>query len=746
MPEISERKYLERSLSVCLVLAILLGSIFLAQDLGRAAEVKKSISKNVEAVADQLEYTKGNKKIIGKGNVVVTYGEVKLTSDYAEVETETKKAYARGHVMILRGDQLSARGEEVTYDFENDRAQFPNGKIVDWPWFAEGEKIDQLEKGKIKIEQGGVTTCDLERPHYQLRAKQVTIHTGDKMIARNVSLYILGRKVFWWPYLVIPLERFVESPFQIQPGYSSQNGAYILTSKGFSITKWLWGKWHADWRAKRGFAGGIDLGYSLEKLRTKGTVQSYLAFDQRAPNPALDNPYSDRVDRNRGRFTWKQRTDINPDTYALVRFHKANDEFLLQDFFQKEFRADIEPSSFVDVTHNSDRYGFYAFNQKRINRFESTTERLPEVRFDWKNAPFFSDRVYYEDLWSLSNLNQKYARSKVDDHVFRFDTFHEWTAPLQWNQIKLTPSGNIRETLYSRDRAESESQARTAFGGAVDLRTQFYRIFNTSTDFLGIDINQLRHVFEPSVRYDTVLESTVSNERLVKFDSTENIDDSNRVTFGLENRIQTKRMIDGKMKRVDLVSLNTFLSYDFHPDEEYSRSGFSIWSGEFQFRPYPWLQYETRYEYDMIRDKFRQFNQDLIARTGRYHILFGHRYVARSSYLNAEGNQQFVLDTGAWVNTRWAIGGYVRWNAEHNKLEEWQISATRDLHDFLLDFGYNVRNSLIDRSNKELFFLLRLKAFPAFPLKSGNRASFSEPRIGTTVAGANQAPSAFEAA
>ncbi len=735
----------------CLGISLLAFFIFMAGTLwisewSRATEEKKPAAKNdIEAVADQLEYSKGNKKIIAKSNVVVTYGDVKLTSDYAEVETESKKAYARGHVMILRGDSLAAKGNEVTYDFENERAEFPNGQVSEWPWYANGRKIDQIEKGKIKIEDGGVTTCDLERPHYQLRAKHVSIHTGDKIVARSVSLYILGKKVFWWPYMVIPLQRFLESPFQIQPGYSSEDGGYVLISKGFSITKSLWGKWHTDWRSKRGFAGGIDLGYAFAKLKTHGSLQTYLAFDKNAPNPSLTNPYSDREDRNRGRFTWKQRTDFNPDTYALFRFHKAADEYVLQDFFEKEFRADIEPTSFANFTHNTDRYGFYAFAQKQVNRFESTTERLPEIRFDWKNAPFFSDRLYYENLTSLSNLNQKYARATPDDNVFRFDTFHEWSLPEKWHEIKLTPSVNLRETLYSRDRMDANPLARTAFGGALDLRTQYYKVYNTSSNFLGIEINQLRHVLEPSVRYDTVLESTVSNEKLVKFDSTEDIDDSNRITLGLENRIQTKRVIDGKMRRVDLVSLNTFLSYDLHPDEEFSRSGFSLWSGEVQFRPYEWLQCETRYQYDMFRDRFREIDQDFIARTGRFHVLFGHRFVATNPFLNAKGSQQFVFDGGVWLNSRWKVGGYIRWNAEKHNLDEWQISATRDLHDFLLDFGYNVRNSLIDRSNKELFFLLRLKAFPEFPLKSGNRASFSEPRIGTTVAGSSQAPPAFEA-
>ena len=725
---------------------VFLAALILSQaGLSSAAE-KKAASGEVEAVGDQLEYLSGQKKMIARGNVVVTYGDVKMTSDYAEVDKENKKAYARGHVVLVRGDLLAARGEEAHYDFGTDQGSFPNGKTTLGPWFAGGREIRQVKKGKLEIEDAELTSCDLDRPHYVLRARHITVYPGDKAIARSVTTYILGKPVFWWPYAVIPLQNPFESPIQIQPGYSSEDGAYILTSKGISFAKQVWGKWHADYRLKRGVGGGFDVGYHFDKIKTDGDLKTYWTQDKRSPRPGADLPYADREDRDRGRISWRQRTDFNPDTYALLRFHRLADEFFLQDFFEKEFRSDVEPTSFVNLTHNTERYGAYVFNQARINKFETVTERLPEIRFDWKNAPFFSDRVYYESNTSLANLNQELGRSPEDFHAFRVDSLHEWALPMKWNEIKLTPSTNFRETLYDRKRFESDAVARTAFGGAVDLRTQFYRLFNTSFDKMGIEANQLRHVFEPSVRYDGTWHSSVSSEELHRFDSVDAVDDANRVTFGLENRIQTKRVINGKLKRVDLVSLNTFLSYDFHPDEESSQSNFSTWIVEAQFRPYSWLQYEVRYDYDMVRDKFREFNQDLTAKKSRYHALFGHRLVTERSFINARGNNQFVFDAGVWLNDLWQVGAHVRWDAQDQELEEWQISATRDLHDFLLDIGYNVRNSEIDSSNKELFFLFRLKAFPQYDLKSGNRASFSEPRIGSTVAGSNTVQAAGYAA
>ncbi len=40
--------------------------------------------------------------------------------------------------------------------------------------------------------------------------------------------------------------------------------------------------------------------------------------------------------------------------------------------------------------------------------------------------------------------------------------------------------------------------------------------------------------------------------------------------------------------------------------------------------------------------------------------------------------------------------------------------------------------------NNQLYFNFRMKGFPDLALRNGSKASFSEPRIGETVAGANE--------
>lgn len=723
----------------------------------------------VEAVADSLEYNKDSGKMIARGNAVITYQGTKLLADYAEVESNTKKAYARGHVMVFDGDSPRLQGEEVYYDFENQSGSFPNARAISAPmnlsgpppggearpqatpqgmtWYARGAEIHQVSEGVQKVQKGGVTTCNYEKPHYEIRCKKATLYTNVKLVMYNATVYVLGKPVFWWPYVTVPLN-WPTLPFQVSPGYSKQFGAYIELSKGITLTKNLWGMAHLDWRAKRGVGGGWDQYYEFGKY-AQGSVKLYLTQDKDAPTPGYlgtgsddENPYAKREDKERGRITWRHRSDFGENTNILLRYHRVADQYFLQDFFEKEYRADMQPFSFVTGTHNTERYGAMVFAEKKMNSYESVVERLPEIRLDWKNQPFLKDWVFNESRVQFDNLYKTYSHSDYTQKAIRTDAYSRWYLPLKWNEIKLTPYAGYRGTEYSRQKNSNSAVYRNIFEYGADLRTQIYKTHDVSFDKLGIEVNQLRHIIEPSVRYDGAYASVAMN-RLTRFDTTDALDDAQNITMGIENRLQTKRVVGGQTKRVDIVSLNTYVQYEGTPyDPTAPDSGFTTLGGELTLRPYEWLQYQAKLRYDFAQHFLKLVNQDILIRQGKFRFLFGQRFTHNfydwydDQWI--EGSEQFVFDVRYRLNPLWEIGGYVRWAAGGGDLQEWQVTAARDLHDFILEFGYNVRNSWIDSNNNQLYFNFRMKGLPDSSLRLGSRASFSEPRIGETVAGGNE--------
>lgn len=720
----------------------------------------------VEAVADSLEYQKDSGKLIARGNAVITYQGTRILADYAEVDTDAKKAYAKGHVMIFKRDVPRLQGEEIYYDFGNHTGSFPNARAINEPFYARGKDIQQVREGVEKIKGGTVTTCNLEKPHYEIRCKSATLYVDEKLIMRNATIYVLGHPVFWLPWLDIPLN-WPEIPLQVMAGHTTEYGAYIELSKGITFNKYLWGKAHIDWRSKRGFGAGWDQYYDFGKL-AHGNVKLYLTQDKKAPTPGyIDpgsgqlNPYAKREDRERGRVTWRHRTDITPDTHVTLRYHRVADQYFLQDFFEDEFRSDMQPKSFVTGIHNTERYGAMIHLEKKMNSYESMVERLPEARLDWKNQPFFTEKVFNESRVQFDNLNLRNSgissnpnTPRVDASsrkAIRTDVYTRWYMPLKWKDINVMPFAGYRGTGYSHQLNSNNATFRSAAEYGVDLRTHFYRIFDVSFDKIGIEVNQLRHIFEPSVVFKGT-NSTVSNGKLIHFDTVDYLDDAASVVMGLENRLQTKRIVNGKTQRVDVVSLNTFVHFEGSKQNSLQGgdTGFISLDNELVLRPYEWLQFQTRLEYDFTGNFLKFSTNDMLIRKGPWKLIFGYRYMHPHfdgySEQQIPESKELVFDTRYQINHLWEVGGYIRYDTSTSGIQEYQVSATRDLHDFILEFGYNVRNSWINNNNNQLFFNFRMKGIPGISLSAGGgRASFSEPRIGETVAGANAGAGRFGA-
>jgi hypothetical protein len=387
----------------------------------------------------------------------------------------------------------------------------------------------------------------------------------------------------------------------------------------------------------------------------------------------------------------------------------------------------------------------------KMNSYESMVERLPEVRLDWKNQPFYKELVHNESRVQFDNLTKTYGHTSEKQKAVRTDAYSRWYMPLKWKDVNVMPFAGYRGTEYSQLRLSDASSYRSVIEYGTDLRTHFYRIFDVSFDKMGIEVNQLRHVFVPSVTFQGT-QSTLSNQKITHFDTVDFLDNSAELVFGLENRLQTKRVINGRTQRVDFVSLNTYLHFEANPkDSPGDGTGFTAFENDLTLRPYEWLQFQTRVKYDYSGNFLQFANNDMLIRKGPWKFVFGYRY--QHEYLDKyeeqwiEGSSELLFETRYQLNHLWEVGGYIRYDTATTGIQEYQVSATRDLHDFILEFGYNVRNSWIDENNNELFFNFRMKGLPSFQVGAGGgRATFAEPRIGETVAGANAGAGMFQTA
>ena len=182
-----------------------------------------------------------------------------------------------------------------------------------------------MEGNAFRAEHALFTTSDSSHPDYAVKATSVRIYPNDHIVMNNVTLYVGGTPVFWFPYLWQSLK--TDNGFLFTPGYDSLWGGFLLTQFGFPVTDTIQGKFHFDLRTGRGAAVGLDLKstYGPDR-RSWFQFSSYYARDTSTP-----------LTPDRYRVTFQDKTFFSDDIYAIADINKLSDNTYLHDFVPSEY-------------------------------------------------------------------------------------------------------------------------------------------------------------------------------------------------------------------------------------------------------------------------------------------------------------------------------------------------------------------------------------------------------------------------
>ncbi len=214
--------------------------------------------------AQKAKYLPTEEQIIGE-NVVIKYEDYEVRGDKLILNLEDKTGIVEGNAVLIRGGEV-LRGEKLSFNWEKEswkmivgRAEIEPKRLqgAEGPLFLYAEEaggsVNQLEGKGISL-----TTCSLLHPHYSLDAKEILVLFGDKLVARDVSLVVLGKSLFHLPYLVIPLKGPARESFVPQVGSDPYQGFFIKSSYPYLSTAVASGILKLDYIQKRGTGQGIE--------------------------------------------------------------------------------------------------------------------------------------------------------------------------------------------------------------------------------------------------------------------------------------------------------------------------------------------------------------------------------------------------------------------------------------------------------------------------------------------------------
>ncbi|MGE4266002.1 MAG: lipopolysaccharide transport periplasmic protein LptA [Deferribacterales bacterium] len=121
--------------------------------------VKPAGKKPVKILSDYMKYTGDDNVSRFSGNVIVTDGDMRVTSDYMDVsfdkQNNVKEIYAQGNVKIEKEGLLALSDKARLYAAEEKVVLFNNVRVWQGDNYLEGEKVTLYnQNNKIFVDRG----------------------------------------------------------------------------------------------------------------------------------------------------------------------------------------------------------------------------------------------------------------------------------------------------------------------------------------------------------------------------------------------------------------------------------------------------------------------------------------------------------------------------------------------------------------------------------------------------------------
>ena len=698
------------------------------------------------------ETTYENGLATARDNVAIHIGNTDIYADYAQYHSATHDVELRGHVRIYRDMSLYI-AESGVYNTETKKIRAINGRTESQPYFLSGQNVTSLSENAYLIRDGSFTTHDSAKPDFHLHARKIRLYEKDRVIMQYVTAYVGNVPVFWWPYLYQSLNEAFS--FTITPAYLSSWGPSILTQVTFPITDDIKGRVRLDYRGRRGVALGFDstIDYGKDDNST-ARIRTYYIQDQ---NPLLNETATPRKDVPTGRYrlSLEDRTNFTDDIYGIANLTKLSDPFVMQDFYQGEFRIDPVPDNVIALTKTDPFYTITGIARFQANEFFTTTERLPEVVLDIKRHALFGGPIFYEGETGFADLRLQFPKDSGFENygTTRLDTFHQLTYPnTYFGWLSIVPRVGFRGTYYGKtwdlgstvfvppsNPLEPDfilppptSANPVAFDGDT-FRTVFntgaeasFKISRTWEDVQSraFGLDGLLHVIQPFTNFSYVKENGPNPTSILGFDrfqpstqlraidfpqftTIDSIDDWTVWRMGVRNRLETRR----DDRTITWFELDTFFDVNF--DNPYDRTDYSNFFNNVRFTPLPWVSFSVNSQVPAFAKGFTEV--DTLANVqplANLQVSVGHRYLNDNPFF--QNSSLFLVGGYYRIDDNWGVGVQEQYEATTGILEQQRYAIYRDLSSWVASLGAVIRENAGASTEYGVLFTVTLKAFPKF--------------------------------
>jgi LPS-assembly protein len=520
--------------------ALVLAGIPASAEAPAAEQLQPELPVNV--TADQLEWRRGERRILARGNVRLEHHDAVLLADEAEVDEAAQTFEARGRVVLI-GPEGRLEGERLLYNYATGRATISAGRGLVLPATSfTAREIVREDRTTYHLTDVAFTTCAIcQTPPYdwEARAGSATLYTESHVVGRHASFWVNRLPILYTPLIAFPVGPRRTGLLIPEVGYSSTEGAIVKPLFFWAISPSQDATVWATYRSERGTGPGLEYRYALDE-QSRGSVKTEYLHDRATDE---DRYYVQATHRQ----IFTERLDAGLD--LDLRSDKG---------FPREFSTDsVERTQLFTDSRGALTYAhpFHlaglsgSFAEQLREQTPDDDERLfrSDLALTSFAQPLFGTPVLFAQESSGSYLDKRddVASSRLDLHPRLGLPLH--LAPgLTWSTWL---GGRLTAYAFDRRAGEDGDASRELLDVASDLTWNLGRTYRVD----ALRVAAVRHLIIPRVGYLFIPQTDQAD--LPQVDAVDFVSPQNRLLFGLDNRFLIKlKEPDGSTRVVEVFS------------------------------------------------------------------------------------------------------------------------------------------------------------------------------------------------
>ncbi|HLM00831.1 MAG TPA: LPS assembly protein LptD [Pyrinomonadaceae bacterium] len=537
---------------------------------GQKQENGGAADDEVVVLSDRLstEGEKGKRVLLHQGNVDVRYGVYRLQADKVTLFEGEGRMLAEGNVVFDKGEDERITGTRAEWNYKTklgyfvDSTGFTNqtsdGTII----YFTADRVERVSENEIVVKNGKFTACEDAVPQWSFTAKEASIKSNDRVKLKQPQFRVRDIPIVPLPFATIPIEKRDRQSGFLTPtvGYSANKGFRLSTAYYQTLGRSADVTFRGDIYSARGIGFGLD-------ARTRANSRSYFNFGFFA---VKDRVFGSETDENGARkpdqggsLFYAEGVHYFPDGWTASADVRLTSNLAFRQVFSDSIQQVISPIEVSKVSLNKS-WGSYSLNflarseEISIPNVFVRTRNLPSITFEKRPSPlsFLSDNIYFSFNATAEGVSRRESVNNIELYRQRtggepivtpllgqrFDVHPQISVPFGTKYFNFTATAGMRVTYYSDSldnlrQVVSRDEVRKYGELEFDVRpVALAKNYYDSED----DTFKFRHTIEPYLTY-RLIKGVDNFNRIIRFDYTDTITDTNEIEYGVVNRIFTRR-------------------------------------------------------------------------------------------------------------------------------------------------------------------------------------------------------------